>query len=183
MSVLARLCVFVAIALLPLGVAAKSKAPIVLGEGPEISQQIVASITARALEKAGFKYEIVRIDDAAVVAALTSNALHAHLSLPEETATGLSAAAETRALTLLGGLKGNQMDEPVLKVVSPGMKRKWPYAQKMMKRMVLAPEIVAGLVREVETGRSVDDVAGTWMTANKKTWTPWIAASKNWMKP
>lgn len=183
MPVLARLCMVLAIALLPLGVSAKSKAPIRLAEGPSVSQKVVAAIAARALTLSGFKHEIVPLEDLDAVGALTDGVVHVHPSLPRDAAPDLGEALKAGTLTLLGGLESNDRDGAVLKVVSRRMKSKWPYAQKMLKRMVLSPDVVAGLVEDVEAGQSVDDAAAAWMKANRKIWKPWIAASRNWMKP
>ncbi len=63
------------------------------------------------------------------------------------------------------------------------MKQKWPDAQKMLKRMVLSDAKLAKITALVVGGATPDDAVQAWWKANKKTWSPWIAASKNWMKP
>ena len=176
---------WIALALLQFGAAeAKSKKPIRLVEGQTVSQQVVSTIAVRALKKAGFKSELVTMPDAEAPAALTGGSAHVHLSMPNGGA-GSSLAemlAEDRVL-LLGGLRGNKPDEPVLKVVSLSLKKRWPYAQKMLKRMVLKPEVILSLAAEVEAGKPVDDAVADWWKANRKIWKPWVAASTNWMKP
>lgn len=178
---------FLALALAALGLVAaatpleaKSRAPIKLVGGETAEQQIVTAIATRALKKSGFKVELVSPEGA--LSGLTSSGAHVHLTLPVES-TGLAEAIETRTVISLGGLSANKPDEPLMKIVSPSLKKKWPYAQKMFKRMVLKPDVVETLVAQTADGTAVADVVAEWWTANKKTWKPWIAASTNWMKP
>jgi len=159
---------------------AKSRKPIKLVEGTTIEQQIVAAIAARALKTSGFKVALISPEGA--VTELADGRAHVHLTLPQE-APGLAAALATREVISLGGLSANRPDEPMMKIVSPSLKKKWPYAQKMFKRMVLKPVVVAGLSKEARAGTPVADIVSAWWKANKTIWKPWIAASKNWMKP
>ncbi len=165
------------------GAHAKSKRPIKLVEGTTAAQQVVAQIASHALRKSGFKSELVSVPDAETVAALVSGGAHAHLTLPNGSDDALSEALDARSVVSLGGLQGNKRDEPVLKVVASSMKSRWPYAQKMLKRLVLPPDTVEMLAAEVDAGASPENVAADWMKSHPKTWKPWIAASKNWMKP
>ena len=71
----------------------------------------------------------------------------------------------------------------MLKIVATSMKKKWPDAQKMLKRMVLSDAKLAEITNLVDGGLTPDDAVKAWWKTNKKTWSPWIAASKNWMKP
>ncbi|MEL7153913.1 MAG: glycine betaine ABC transporter substrate-binding protein [Pseudomonadota bacterium] len=171
------------IALIAGSASAKSRDPIRIATGMKPAQQIVALIASRALKKSGFRFEMVSIRPDLLGEALTNGNVHVLPAAILSERPGLSdriAADEVRAL---GGLIGNGRDEDIQKLVWPGMKRKWPNAQKMLKRMVLRPEVIADLVRGLRSGASAEDVAATWWKANKKTWSPWIAASKNWMKP
>ena len=182
-----RPCLTLATAVLLLtaaGADAKSKAPIRVVHGTTISQKVVAEIAALALGKSGFKFEFVSIPDADVPEALAVGKVHVHLTMPAgEEGAALSGPVEAGEIVSLGGLVGNGPDEPVLKIVTGSMKKRWPYAQKMFKRMVIPPETLDALVSEVEAGATAGDVAAAWMKANRKTWQPWVAASKNWMKP
>lgn len=171
------------IAIAALGSAeAKSRAPIKLIAGATPEQQIIVAIATRALKKSGFKFQLIDADGDAALSALTGGGAHAHLTMPSHV-PGLPSAIETRTVISLGGLAANKPDEPLMKIVSPSLKKKWPYAQKMFKRMVLKPDLVAALAAQANDGTPVNDVAATWWKTNKKTWKPWIAASKNWMKP
>lgn len=95
----------------------------------------------------------------------------------------LDIAIEDKAVRSLGGRVGNKRDERVLKIVATSMKKKWPDAQKMLKRMVLSDAKLAEITNLVDGGLTPDDAVKAWWKTNKKTWSPWIAASKNWMKP
>ena len=181
MSQLARILAVLVIACLPFGVQAKSKEPIRLVAGTSVEQQIVTTIAARALRKAGFKYELVEFADPAALTALQEGGAHAHLTMPSTGA--LPDVLAAGGIVSLGGLGDNDPTAPVLKIVAKGMKKKWPYAQKLLKRMVLTPEELSALVGAVEGGTPMDQVAANWFKDNPKVWKPWIAAAKNWMKP
>ena len=165
----------------PVASKAKSKDPIRLAIGDDLDAQLMAALAAKALRKSGFKVEMIEIGDGQALDALISGAVHAHVSLPRSGA--LEAAIDDKAVRSLGGRVGNKRDEPVLKLVSVAMKKKWPDAQKLLKRMVLSDARLAELSALVAGGASVDDAVDAWWKANRKTWSPWIAASKNWMKP
>lgn len=160
---------------------AKSKDPIRLAAGDDRDGQVMAALAAKALRKSGFKVELVEIATDQAAEALVSGALHAHPNLTRSVT--LEAAIADKAVRSLGGRVGNKRDEPVLKVVAVAMKQKWPDAQKMLKRMVLSDEKLASITTEMTGGASPDEAVTKWWKANKKTWSPWIAASKNWMKP
>ena len=97
--------------------------------------------------------------------------------------SGLPGAVEARTVRSLGGITANDPDEEMLKLVWPGMKKRWPDAQKMLKRMVIPADDIAAISDQLAGGEGADAVADAWWKANKKAWKPWIAASKNWMKP
>ena len=63
------------------------------------------------------------------------------------------------------------------------MKKRWPDAQKMLKRMVIPADDLAAISDQLAAGQDAEAVADGWWKANNKAWKPWIAASKNWMKP
>ena len=170
-----------ALLLMPVGAGAKSKKPILMVEGVTIEQQLVTAIAARALKKAGFKHQLVGVPDAEALAALLGGDAHVHLSMP--VSDDLRTAVEGAQLRSLGGLADNDPAVGVLKIVGKGVKKKWPYAQKLLKRMILSPETLSVPVAEVQAGTPVTEAAATWFKANPKIWKPWIAASKNWMKP
>ncbi len=181
MPIFLRIFAVLTISLLPLSAAANSKKPIRLVEGTTVEQRISSTIASKALTKAGFKFELVPIADGEAIAAVVDGSVHAHLAMPNSDA--LSNAIETKEVRSLGGLANNARKAPVLKIVSSGMKKKWPDAQKMFKRMILTPELLGGLVSVASSGATIDDVVSVWWKENSKVWNPWIAASKNWMKP
>lgn len=168
-------------AAIPSRLVAKSKDPIRLALGRDTDSQVMSALAAKALRKSGFKVEIVDIDADQAVDALMKGGLHAHPNLARSTV--LDAAIAEKTVRSLGGRVGNKSDEPVLKVVATSMKKRWPDAQKMLKRMVLSDAKLAEITAAVDSGASPDDAVTAWWKANKKTWSPWIAASKNWMKP
>ena len=174
-------CLLVSLVFVPLGAEAKSKKPIRLIEGVTIEQQVVTAIAARALRKAGFKYELVAGSDAEALSALLDTGAHVHLSMPATEQLG-DALGNSRVLSL-GGLADNDPSAAVLKIVGKGMKKKWPYAQKLLKRMILSDQDLAVPVAQAKDGTPIKDAAANWFKANPKIWKPWIAASKNWMKP
>lgn len=165
----------------PTAIAAKSKAPIRLALGQDIDSRVIAALASKALRKSGFKVEVVDIPDDQSIEALISGALHAHPNLARSRV--LEEAIADKAVRSLGGRVGNKADEPVMKVVATSMKKKWPDAQKMLKRMVLSDAKLADITALVKGGASPEDAVTAWWKTNKKTWSPWIAASKNWMKP
>ncbi len=160
---------------------AKSKDPIRLAVGAGVESQVMAALAAKALRKSGFKVDLIEISAEQSANALISGALHAHANLARS--AELDAAISDKTVRSLGGRVGNKRNEPVLKIVSIAMKSKWPDAQKMLKRMVLSDEKLSGITALVSGGASPDEAVATWWKANKKTWSPWVAASKNWMKP
>ncbi len=170
-----------AAAALPTPLWAKSKDPIRLALGRDTESQVMSALAARALRKSGFKVEIVNIADDQAVQALTAGDMHAHPNLARF--DGLAAAIESKTVRSLGGRIGNKPGEAVLKVVALSMKKKWPDAQKMLKRMVLSDAKLAEIAAVVAGGATPEDAVNAWWKTNKKTWSPWIAASKNWMKP
>lgn len=173
--------VMAAVTAIPSPLWAKSKDPIRLAAGDDLDSQVMATLAAKALRKSGFKVELIELAADQAAEALVSGALHAHPNLVRS--SGLDMAIADKAVRSLGGRVGNKRDEPVLKVVAITMKLKWPDAQKMLKRMVLSDEMLASITAEVTGGASPDEAVAAWWKANKKTWSPWIAASKNWMKP
>ena len=177
---------FLLIAFLALAVAApadaRSRDPIRFAEGQSAAQKVVIPLAHHALKKAGFKTEVVPVPDD-LVAALADGRVHAHPAVIVADQPALAMAIDVRSVRSLGGLEGNRPDEAVMKIVWPGMKKKWADAQKMLKRMVLPAADVTAMAAEVEAGTTPEDVANAWWKANKKRWSPWIAASKNWMKP
>ena len=50
-------------------------------------------------------------------------------------------------------------------------------------RSLTADEIVAALAAKIDAGEAPDAVIKAWWRANHDAWSPWVAASKNWMKP
>lgn len=176
-----RLMVVIGFFLQPVSAGAKSKKPIRLIEGTTVEQQFVSGIAARALTKAGFKFEMVAITDMQALEALTSGAAHAHFSMTDS--GDLEMSIKNGDVRSLGGLADNGRDSAVLKIVAASMKKKWPDAQKLIKRMVFSPDTLNAPVAEVRAGKPLADVTAAWFTANRKIWNPWIAASKNWMKP
>lgn len=170
-----------AAAAIPSPIWAKSKDPIRLALGQDTDSQVMSALATKALQKSGFKVEIVDITNDQAVEALTNGGMHAHPNLARSSA--LDAAIADKTIRSLGGRVGNQSDEPVLKVVSTSMKKKWPDAQKMLKRMVLSDAKLADITATVDGGATPEDAVNAWWKTNKKTWSPWIAASKNWMKP
>ena len=164
---------------------AKSKDPIKVVLGSETSQHVMAQITGRALIKAGFKVEYVELAPDAVVGTLASGTVHVH---PDFAVAGAETELET-ALTdgrvvSLGGRQTNDRDEPTQKIVWTGMKQKWPYAMKQLKRMVFPTDELARLANDADsTDRTPEQVADAWMAENRETWKSWLSASKNWMKP
>jgi ABC-type proline/glycine betaine transport system substrate-binding protein len=168
-------------AALPSTLWAKSNDPIRLALGQDANSQVMSALTAKALRKSGFKVEIADIADELAAEALMTGGLHAHPNLTRSAA--LDTAIADKTVRSLGGRVGNKRDEPVLKVVAIAMKQKWPDAQKMMKRMVLSDAKLAEITTLVDGGSTPDDAVKAWWKTNKKTWSPWIVASKNWMKP
>ena len=164
-------------------VSAKSRDPIQITEGVSPAQQVVSMLVVRALKKSGFKYELVDAAKHSALDALANGKLHAHPAAIVGDHPELRERVSAKEVRSLGGLHGNGQDEDILKLVWPGMKKKWPYAQKMLKRLVLRPEQIADLVGAVKDGASPEEAAADWWKANPKVWKPWIAASKNWMKP
>lgn len=160
---------------------AKSKDSIRLAAGNDLDSQVMAALAAKALRKSGFKVELVEIAADQAAEALVGGALHAHPNLLRS--ARLDTAIADKTVRSLGGRVANKRDEPVLKVVAVAMKRKWPDAQKMLKRMVLSDAKLASIAAGVTDGASPDEAVAIWWKTNKKTWSPWIAASKNWMKP
>lgn len=174
--------IFVATLILqPLSAGAKSNKPIRLIEGSTVEQQFVSAIAARALTKAGFKFEMVAIDEMEALEALMSGAAHAHFSMRDS--GDLEVSIKNGHVRSLGGLADNGRDSVVLKIVAATMKKRWPDAQKLFTRMVFTPETLSAPVAEVHAGKPLAAVTAAWFTANSKIWNPWIAASKNWMKP
>ena len=171
------------ITLITSGASAKSRDPIRIATGMKPAQQIVALIASRALKKSGFRFEMVSIRPDLLGEALREGKIHVHPAAILSERPGLSDRIEAGDVRALGGLIGNGKDEDIQKLVWPGMKRKWPNAQKLLKRMILPPEEIADLVRGLRGGASAMELSDEWWKANRKTWSPWIAASKNWMKP
>lgn len=165
----------------PMAISAKSKDPIRLALGQDIDSRVMAALASKALRKSGFKVVIVDIPDDHSVEALIAGALHAHPNLTRSRI--LEEAIADKAVRSLGGRVGNNADEPVMKIVAMSMKKKWPDAQKMLKRMVLSNARLADITALVKGGASPEDAVKAWWKTNKKTWSPWVAASKNWMKP
>ncbi len=159
----------------------KSKDPIRLALGRGTDSQVMSALAAKALQKSGFKVEMVDIADDQAVEAFTTGALHVHPNLARS--DPLDAAIASKIVRSLGGRVGNKTNEPVMKVVTISMKQKWPDAQKMLKRMVLSDAKLAEMTAVVDGGVTPEDAVKAWWKINKKTWSPWIAASKNWMKP
>ena len=165
------------------GVSAKSRDPIHIATGIKPAQQVVAEIVSLALKKSGFRSEKVVIPPHGLGTALADGSVHMHPSAILSERPGLGDLIASGKVRTLGGLIGNGRDEDIQKLVWPGMKRKWPNAQKMLKRMVLTPAQIADLLRAMQSGTAAADVAAAWWKENPKVWSPWIAASKNWMKP
>ena len=162
---------------------AKSRDPIRVVEGVTPAQQVVSALVVRALKKSGFKFELVGVPEVGLLEGLATGKVHAHPAAIVAEHPGARDRVAAKEVRSLGGLIGNGQDEEILKLVWPGMKKKWPNAQKMLKRMVLPPEQIADLVGAVKDGASAKDVAKDWWKANRRVWSAWVAASKNWMKP
>ena len=174
---------FLLIALFAGSASANSRDPIRIATGMKPAQQVVAGIVSQALGKAGFRYEFVVIRPDLIGDALKDGKAHVHPAAILSERPGLAERIAAGDVRTLGGLIGNGKDEDIQKLVWPGMKRKWPNAQKLLKRMVLSPEQIADLVRALRGGASAMELSDEWWKANRETWSPWIAASKNWMKP
>ena len=163
---------------------AASKNPIRLARGPEVEQQLMAEIAASALRKSGFKVQVVDLDTPDAARAVADATVHVHPALIRANgAEALDRALADAAAVSLGGIRSNAPDEPVMKVVWSGMKSKWAYAQKMLKRIIVSAADMEAMKQAVADGAAPDAAAQAWWKANAKTWKPWIAASKNWMKP
>lgn len=162
---------------------AKSRDPIRIAMGQDAGQKVVAQIVARALKRSGFKSEFVDLPVTGMVDAIRDGAIHAHPAAFFAKHPALAQSIEDREVRSLGGLANNRKQDEVLKLVWPGMKKKWPNAQKMLKRMIVLDADVAEMSEAVEAGEAPEAVAKAWWKANPKSWKPWIAASKNWMKP
>ena len=162
---------------------AKSKKPIHMVQGEDAVQQVVTHIAIRALGKAGFKTEIRAVARPDLIGGLVEGDVHAHPTAFAAAYPGLMGAIQDKTIRSLGGVSTNSPDEDMLKLVWPGMKKRWPDAQKLLKRMVITVEDLAAFSEQLAAGEGPEDVAGAWWGANKKSWKPWIAASKNWMKP
>jgi glycine betaine/proline transport system substrate-binding protein len=64
---------------------------------------------------------------------------------------------------------------PIWKVASSQLKDKWPGAYKIVEAYKMTNAEMGKLVGEVDLdGKSVEDVAAEWMSANKSTWQSWI---------
>ena len=171
------------IALAAEGAMAKSRAPIRFADGETAAQKVVIAISMQALKKAGFKSQVVPVDRASLLSALGNGTVHAHPAVIGANHTGLAAAIDAKMVRSLGGLAKNDPDGAILKLIWPGMKSKWPDAQKLLKRMIISEADRRVMADAVAAGQSPDEVALAWWTANRRIWKPWIAASKNWMKP
>ena len=164
---------------------AASRAPIKVILGAETGQKIMAHIAGRALKKAGFKVALIPTERSGALPALESGRADVDPAfVVADAQPSFAVAIDSRSIVSLGGRIANGKDEAVLKIVTPRVKTKWPRAQKLLKRMVLPDKVLADLIAQVErTGASPDHVAGAWWKVSKKTWSPWLAAAKNWMKP
>ena len=162
---------------------ANSRKPIRMVEGEGDVQQVVLHLAIRALRKSGFKIETQTVAQADMIGALAEGRVHAHPTVIAAAHPGLVGAIDTKAVRSLGGISSNNPDEAMLKLVWPGMKKRWPDAQKMLKRMVIPTGDLAAFSDQLAAGQGAEAVATDWWKANKKAWKPWVAASKNWMKP
>lgn len=161
----------------------KSKTPILIALTGETQQAVMARIAGAALRKAGFKVGYVEVPAGDVIQAVTEAKVHVDPEFIVDVSNGAyeTALADNKIQTL-GGRKGNGREEPVQKVVWPGVKRKWPYARKMLKTMIFPTEELQGLSDRAETD-GIEPVVADWMKQNRKRWKRWVSASTNWMKP
>ena len=181
-----KLRMFLAVCLLAFSLTtadAKSRDPIRFAEGQTIEQQIVNAIARRALAKAGFKSDVFPLERESLLQGLIDGTVHAHPAVLVAHHPSLGTAIEEKAVRSLGGLARNAADEDILKLVRPGMKRKWPDAQKLLKRMILSPAQLMAVKDKIDAGSTVEEAVQIWWRSNARVWKPWIAASKNWMKP
>ena len=161
---------------------AKSKAPIRIAVTDDLQQVVMARITGAALKKAGFKIEFVDVAAGEVIEGLSSGDLHAEPRYLLRKDAAYGTALENGSIRRLGGLSGNRPDDPVQKLVWAGMKKKWPYAQKMLKTIIFPNAELEALAAKAERD-GVDPVVAAWMKDNRKRWKRWVTASTNWMKP
>ena len=162
---------------------ANSRKPIRMAEGESAVQQVVLHLAIRALKKSGLKTETHTVEAPDLIGALAEGRVNAHPTAVAAELPGLPGAIEAKTVRSLGGITANSPDEEMLKLVWPGMKKRWPDAQKMLKRMVIPADDLAAISDQLAAGQDAEAVADGWWKANKKAWKPWIAASKNWMKP
>ena len=166
---------------------AKSRAPIKVVMNDQTGQRIMAQIAGRALVIAGYKVEFVELDaDAAgQIEMMASGAVHFQpIFMVADAEQDLARARADKRIVSLGGLGGNRADDPALKIIWAGMKKKWPGAEKMLKTMIFPWQELDRMAQVVDAGNStMDDVVSDWMNNNKPTWKRWITASKNWMTP
>ena len=161
---------------------AKSKAPIRIAITGETQQVVMARIAGAALKKAGFKVEYVETASTDLIAALSDAKVHVHPEYPVSGDAAYEAALAEKEIRTLGGRNGNGRDEPVQKLVWGGMKKKWPYARKMLKTMIFPTDELQALAARADA-EGVDPVVADWMKQNRKRWKRWVSASTNWMKP
>lgn len=65
---------------------------------------------------------------------------------------------------------------PIWKAGWSGLADKWPSAAQTIENFKITNEDMGAMVADVDlNGKSVDDVVAAWMTANKDTWSGWIA--------
>lgn len=162
----------------------KSRDPIIVGMSDEPSQQIMAHIVSRVLKRAGFNSEIVELagTNADVIA---SGSAHFNPSfVVADDAAALKLAIEDNRVISLGGLEANDQSEPRLKIIWAGLRKKWPYAEKMLKTMTVPHKDLEELAQSVDAeNMTVEQVAAGWMKINQSKWKRWLSASTNWMKP
>ncbi len=168
---------------------AKSRDPIRVGLNNQTSQQVLAHIARRALVKAGFKVEFIQMgvgpNSTARVEMIASGLAHFQpVFAVADAEDDLAKALADKRIFSLGGLRSNGKDEPTLKIVWAGMRKKWPFAEKMLKTMIFPSEELDRMAQAVDTGNStMDQVVDDWIKNNQPTWKRWVSASRNWMKP
>jgi ABC-type proline/glycine betaine transport system substrate-binding protein len=133
---------------------------------------------------------LMAVADQDRLTALSTGDVHVDLSFGAESArpsgdrTSLDQALQDKRVRSLRGRANNSREAEVQKVMWYGARKKWPNTEKLLKRMIMSDEALSTLTSQVATDvHSVASVAGTWWRENKKLWSPWTAAAKNWMKP
>ncbi len=162
----------------------KSKDPIRVGLGEQTRQKVAAHVFARTLKRAGFRYEFVEFGGSQIEM-IASGAAHvspAFFVAKEREA--LEQAIAGKKIISLGGLRGNGAGEPEMKIIWAGMRQKWPYAERMLKTMIMPPNDIEGLTKTIDAGdMTIDQAVDGWMKDNPGKWKRWLSASTNWMKP